>query len=216
MTYSSVDALLQHYVDQHILPLHDHYDEAHRRDHIETVIENSMALAKHYPVDFNMVYAIAAYHDTGICKGREQHHLVSGQIVRNDTQLRQWFDAEQIETMAQAVEDHRASSQQEPRSIYGKIVAEADRDIDSEKIALRTLQYGWKHYPQLSQEEQWQRMVDHLEEKYSEKGYLKLWLPESPNAQRLEALRRLIKDHVALRVLFERLQRPQQESGADD
>ncbi len=212
MNYPNVDTALQQYVAQHILPLHDHYDEAHQRSHIETVISNSMALAQHYDVNPDMVYAIAAYHDTGICEGRERHHLVSGRIVRNDVQLQQWFNAEQIETMAQAVEDHRASSQQEPRSIYGKIVAEADRDIDSEKIVLRTLQYGWDHYPDLGKEAQWQRMVDHLEEKYSENGYLRLWLPESPNAQRLEELRQLIKDRVALRALFERLQRPQQES----
>lgn len=212
MNYLNVDIALQQYVAQHILPLHDHYDEAHQRSHIETVISNSMALAQHYDVNPDMVYAIAAYHDTGICEGRERHHLVSGRIIRNDVQLQQWFNAEQIETMAQAVEDHRASSQQEPRSIYGKIVAEADRDIDSEKIVLRTLQYGWDHYPDLGKEAQWQRMVDHLEEKYSENGYLRLWLPESPNAQRLEELRQLIKDRVALRALFERLQRPQQES----
>ena len=212
MNYLNVDTALQQYVAQHILPLHDHYDEAHQRSHIETVISNSMALAQHYDVNPDMVYAIAAYHDTGICEGRERHHLVSGRIIRNDVQLQQWFNAEQIETMAQAVEDHRASSQQEPRSIYGKIVAEADRDIDSEKIVLRTLQYGWDHYPDLGKEAQWQRMVDHLEEKYSENGYLRLWLPESPNAQRLEELRQLIKDRVALRALFERLQRPQQES----
>ena len=205
MNYLNVDTALQQYVAQHILPLHDHYDEAHQRSHIETVISNSMAMAQHYDVNPDMVYAIAAYHDTGICEGRERHHLVSGRIVRNDVQLQQWFNAEQTETMAQAVEDHRASSQQEPRSIYGKIVAEADRDIDSEKIVLRTLQYGWDHYPDLGKEEQWQRMVDHLEEKYSENGYLRLWLPESPNAQRLEELRQLIKDRVALRALFERL-----------
>lgn len=212
MIYSNVDTSLQHFVEQQILPLHDHYDEAHRRAHIETVIANSMELAKHYEVNPDMVYAIAAYHDTGICEGRERHHLVSGRIVRSDTRLRQWFDVQQIETMAQAVEDHRASSQQEPRSIYGKVVAEADRDIDSEKIVLRTLQYGWEHYPQLDREAQWERMVAHLEEKYSEKGYLRLWLPESPNAHRLKELRQLIKDRVALRALFERLQRPQQES----
>ena len=212
MNYPNVDTALQQYVVQHILPLHDHYDEAHQRSHIETVISNSMALAQHYDVNPDMVYAIAAYHDTGICEGRERHHLVSGRIVRNDVQLQQWFNAEQIETMAQAVEDHRASSQQEPRSIYGKIVAEADRDIDSEKIVLRTLQYGWDHYPDLGKEAQWERMVEHLEEKYSERGYLHLWLPESPNTQRLEELRQLIKDRVALRALFERLQRPQQES----
>lgn len=210
MNYSSVDTSLQHFVAQHILPLYDNFDEAHRRDHVEAVIANSMDLAQHYDVEPNMVYAIAAYHDIGISEGRERHHLVSGQRIRQSAFLRQWFNNDQIETMAQAAEDHRASAEHAPRSIYGRIVAEADRDIDSEKIVLRTLQYGWSHYPELDLEGQWQRMVEHLEEKYAEGGYLKLWIPESDNAARLKALRSLIADRTALRQLFERLQRPEQ------
>jgi uncharacterized protein len=41
--------------------------------------------------------------------------------------------------MKEAVEDHRASSSRQPRSIYGKIVAEADRDIDTHEIFLRAI-----------------------------------------------------------------------------
>ena len=91
-----------------------------------------------------MVYAIAAYHDTGLCEGRDTHHLVSGRIIREDKKLREWFNEGQIETMAQAAEDHRASSGHEPRSIYGKIVAEADRLISPEKVIRRTIQFGLK------------------------------------------------------------------------
>lgn len=210
MNYPAVDPSLQQYVEQHVLPLYDHFDEAHRRDHVESVIANSMALAQHYDVDPDMVYTIAAYHDVGMSGGRERHHIVSGQHIRQSSALRQWFNADQIETLAQAVEDHRASANHAPRSIYGKIVAEADRDIDSEKIVLRTLQYGWKHYPDLDKEGQWHRMVTHLEEKYGRHGYLRLWLSESDNVQRLEALRTLIEDRTALRALFEQLQSPQQ------
>ena len=121
------------YIEQEILPRYDHFDAAHQRNHADEVIDRSLALAKHYDVDENMVYTIAAYHDTGLCEGRDTHHLVSGRIIREDKKLRDWFDEDQIETMAQAAEDHRASSGHEPRSIYGKIVAEADRLISPEK-----------------------------------------------------------------------------------
>lgn len=104
--------------------------------------------------------------------------------------------------MAQAVEDHRASSDHEPRSIYGKIVAEADCFIESEKVIERTVQYGLDHYPELDKEGHWQRTLDHLHEKYAQGGYLKLWFPESPNVQRLEALREIIKDKLKLLLLF--------------
>ena len=190
------------YIQQEILPRYDHFDAAHQRNHAEEVIERSLALAKHYDVDENMVYAIAAYHDTGLCEGRDTHHLVSGRIIREDSKLREWFDEEQIETMAQAAEDHRASNDHEPRSIYGKIVAEADRLITPEKVIRRTIQFTQDHFPEYDKEQQYQRFREHLLEKYSDTGYLRLWIPESDNATRLEELRIIIRDEEKMRNAF--------------
>lgn len=196
---------MKKYIEENIIPLYDSFDAAHRRDHVRYVIDQSLSLARHYDVDQDMVYAIAAYHDTGLAVDRKTHHLESGRIVRGDTNLRQWFSPVQIEVMAQAVEDHRASSDHEPRSIYGKIVAEADRQIDVETVIRRTVQYGLSHYPELDREGHWKRTLEHLNEKYAEGGYLKLWIPESPNAEGLEALRELIRNTPALRLCFDRI-----------
>ena len=193
------------YIEQEILPRYEHFDAAHQRNHAEEVIERSLALAEHYDVNENMVYAIAAYHDTGLCDGRDTHHLVSERIIREDMKLREWFDETQIETMAQAAEDHRASSGHEPRSIYGKIVAEADRLISPEKVIRRTIQFGLDHHPELDKEGQYQRFREHLLEKYSDTGYLRLWIPESDNAVRLEELRKIIRDENKMREAFEQL-----------
>lgn len=193
------------YIEQEILPRYEHFDAAHQRNHAEEVIERSLALAEHYDVNENMVYAIAAYHDTGLCDGRDTHHLVSGRIIREDMKLREWFDETQIETMAQAAEDHRASSGHEPRSIYGKIVAEADRLISPEKVIRRTIQFGIDHHPELDKEGQYQRFREHLLEKYSDTGYLRLWIPESDNAVRLEELRKIIHNENKMREAFEQL-----------
>ena len=198
-----VSPTLTEYIERDILPRYDHFDAAHQRDHAEEVIKRSMALAEHYDVIINMVYAIAAYHDTGLCEGREIHHIASGRIIREDKKLREWFSEEQIETMAQAAEDHRASSNHEPRSIYGKIVAEADRLILPEKVIQRTIQYTRDHFPDYDKEQQYQRFREHMMEKYSDTGYLKLWIPESDNAVRLEELRKTIRDEKALRAAFE-------------
>lgn len=192
------------YVEQEILPRYDHFDAAHQRNHADEVIERSLALAKHYEVNNDMVYTIAAYHDTGLCEGRDTHHLVSGRIIREDKKLRDWFTEDQIETMAQAAEDHRASSGHEPRSIYGKIVAEADRLISPEKVIRRTIQFTQDHFPDYDKEQQFQRFREHLMEKYSDTGYLKLWLPESENAPRLEELRKIIRDEHKMREAFEK------------
>ncbi|MBQ9661067.1 MAG: HD domain-containing protein [Bacteroidales bacterium] len=194
---------LQAYVEAEILPRYDAFDKAHRRPHVERVIRDALALADHYPVDRNMIYAAAAWHDTGLREGRATHHLASGRIIREDPMLPRWFSAEQVETVAQAAEDHRASLDHEPRSIYGRIIAEADRQIEPETIVRRTVQYGLGHYPELGREEHWQRTLDHLHEKYAAGGYLQLWIPESPNAAQLADLRGLIADETRLRALFE-------------
>lgn len=193
---------LKAYIESEILPRYDHFDAAHRRDHADLVISQSLELARQNSADEQMAYVIAAYHDTGLCEGRDQHHIVSGRIIREDKNLLRWFSLEQIETMAQAAEDHRASSDHAPRSLYGRIVAEADRYIEAESIIRRTIQFGFDHYPQLSREEHYQRMVAHLKEKYGYGGYLHLWFADSSNALRLEQLRKIIADEAQLRAYF--------------
>ena len=125
--------------------------------------------------------------------------------MRSDKRLREWFTEEEMEVMAQAVEDHRASNDHAPRSIYGRIVAEADRLIEPMQILRRTVQYGLSHYPELSKEQHYLRYCEHLQEKYAEGGYLKLWIPESENASQLKALRCIIDDEVQRRAAFERI-----------
>lgn len=196
---------LHSYVEAEILPRYDAFDKAHRRPHAERVIRDALALAAYYPVDHEMVYVAAAFHDTGLCEDRATHHLVSGRIIREDPMLPHWFSPEQVEIIAQAAEDHRASLDHDPRSIYGRIIAEADRQIEPETIVRRTVQYGLAHYPSPERETHWQRTLEHLHEKYAAGGYLKLWIPESPNAEKLGQLRALISDEQRLRLLFDKI-----------
>jgi uncharacterized protein len=201
---------LQQYVEREILPRYDHHDAAHRRDHVDTVISQSLAIVRQLNqqgagLSEDMAYVIAAYHDTGLCEGREHHHEVSARIIRADRELRRWFSEEQVAMMADAAEDHRASAKHAPRTIYGRIVAEADRVIVPETIIRRTIQYGLEHYPALDVEGHYARTVEHLREKYGEGGYLRLWFPESPNAARLAELRRIIAAPTRLRALFDTL-----------
>ena len=186
------------YIETEILPRYDAFDKAHNRKHAITVLIKSLQLAQHYDVSTAMVYTIAAYHDTGLCEGREQNHTASAQIIRNDRRLKELFTADEIEIMAEAVEDHRASGSKQPRSIYGKIVAEADRIIDSRTIMKRTIQYGLAHYPSLTATEHIERAIAHIKEKYGEGGYLRLWIPESDNAARLQDFRALINNEAQL------------------
>lgn len=196
---------LREYIQDRIIPQYVNFDKAHQINHAEKVIDESLKLASYYDVDVSMVYVIAAYHDLGLCEGREFHHIVSGRILLEDGTLRHWFTDEQLLQMKEAIEDHRASNKQAPRSIYGKIVAEADRIIDPEVTLRRTVQYGLSHYPEMDKEQQYKRFREHLTNKYEEGGYLKLWIPQSDNAGRLAELRQLIADAKRLCRVFNKI-----------
>lgn len=200
-------AELEKYIYTEIVPKYAAFDDAHKEDHALTVINQALHLAEGCQghVDKAVLLAAAACHDLGLINGRDRHHLDSGIIIREDKRLREWFCDEEIETIAQAAEDHRASGEGEPRSIYGKIVAEADRVIDGETIIRRTVQFGFKHYPGLDRDGHIARAISHLHEKYGRGGYLKLWIPWSDNAARLAELQDLIADDKALRAEVERI-----------
>ena len=195
------ELLLDVYLQQEILPQYDAFDGGHKRDHAETVIRESLKLARAYKADETMAYVIAAYHDLGLRFDRERHHIHSGELLMADEKLRQWFTEEQLLTMRDAVEDHRASGKNPPRTIYGAIVAEADRQIDPLTVVHRTMAYSRKLYPNGDFETLYQRSLEHLHEKYAEGGYLKLWLNSERNVQGLKELRAIIGDEAQLRAL---------------
>lgn len=87
---------LRVYVRQSVIPQYANFDKAHQVDHVEKVIEESLKLAVYYDVDYSMVYVIAAFHDLGLCEGREFHHIVSGRILMADETLRYWFTEVQL------------------------------------------------------------------------------------------------------------------------
>lgn len=209
---SPVRPSLARYVEDNILPKYDCFDKGHMRDHAIYVISEGLRLAGYYDVNPEIVFAACACHDLGLREDRKTHHLVSGRIIREELPLSEWFSAGEIESIACAAEDHRASLDHDPRSLCGRIVAEADRQIIPETVIRRTVQYGLAHCaspactdPCEEKEFHWQRTLAHLREKYGDGGYLKLWIPESPNAARLEKLRSIIRNEEELRVLFERI-----------
>ena len=185
---NNVSLDLMEFIEQKILPRYAEFDKAHNLAHANGVIRRSLEIARRAGADLNMAYAIAAYHDLGL-----------------DARLKRWFSIDQLKVMKEAVEDHRASASHAPRSIYGKIVAEADRDLEPISVFRRTVQFGLSHYPEKSKEEHWLRFMGHMDEKYSNHGYIRLWMPNSPNEEKLNEIRRLISQPQELRKIFDRL-----------
>lgn len=193
------------FVEQQILPRYNAFGRSHGLGHVQRVIKSSLQLASMIGADLNMSYVIAAYHDLGMEGPRAIHHITSGKILLTDVRLRKWFSAEQIKIMKEAVEDHRASASREPRSIYGKIVAEADRDLEPEVVFTRAILFGIEHNPELNKEGQWARFNHHMEEKYSTNGYMRLWIPGSPNEKKLREVRETIANKKQLREVFDKI-----------
>lgn len=196
---------IKNYIEIMIITKYADFDKGHNLEHVKTVIDESLNLAKSCGVNLDYAYVIAAYHDLGLCDGREFHHITSGKILEADMTLQQWFSPDEIKLMKEAVEDHRASSKNPPRSIYGKIVAEADRDINPLKIIKRTIQYSIAHSPSPDKEHHWNNLLNHMAEKYAEGGYMKLWFENSKNSERLKELRKIIANQNNLRNIFLKL-----------
>lgn len=208
---NNVSLDLMEFIEKNILPRYATFDKAHNMEHVTNIVRRSLEIARKMGADIDMAYTIAAYHDLGLEGPRAIHHITGGKILASDARLKKWFSADKIKIMKEAVEDHRASASHAPRSIYGKIVAEADRDLTPETVFRRTIQFGIANYPELEKDGQWNRFCEHLENKYSQNGYIKLWIPGSPNEKNLKEIRTLIENKTMLREVFERIYSEEKE-----
>ena len=191
----SINKELAQYIENEIFPLYRRNEEGHGINHIKTVIKRSLKFAKEYDSDLDMAYAIAAYHDIGHYIDRKRHEIISAEIFMKDEKIKKWFTNEQINIMKEAIEDHRASSDHKPRSIYGMIVSTADRTImDTDNSIRRAYSYGKKHYAGISEEEQIERVYQHLSEKYGENGYAKVYLKDEEYDEAIKKLREALVD----------------------
>ncbi len=186
---------LVNYIEDEIFPLYNRNEEGHGINHIKTVIKRSLELAQNYDVNIDMVYTIAAYHDLGHYIDRKTHEIISAEMFMQDQNIKTWFTDEQRNIIKEAIEDHRASSNHKPRSIYGMIVSTADRTIiDIDNTIKRTYSYGMKNYPELTREQQIERIYEHLTEKYGENGYAKIYLEDKEFQEGLQKLRQALSN----------------------
>lgn len=166
-----ISVKVRKYIETNILPQYENLS-GHAGGHIAQVIQRSLEFAKQAPgVNLDMVYIIAAYHDLGRLVDNETHNIESAKMMRADKFLKENFSAEEVETMAEAVEDHRASLGREPRSIYGKIVSSADRNSTVESMLERAYDYNKLLHPDYSEDKIIEDVRVHIREKYAPDGY---------------------------------------------
>lgn len=186
------------YVRSNIFPVYERDNSGHGIDHIKQVIDRSFEIMKENELDLdrNMVYTIAAYHDIGHQADPKTHEKISAKMFCEDNEIKKWFTKEQISTIKDAIEDHRASCKREPRNIYGKLVSTADRTIlDIDEYIRRTYLYGLKNNSELkTEEDRLNRVYEHLSEKYGENGYARICLPDEKLEISLQKIRRALKN----------------------
>ena len=187
------------YIENEILPQYNGIG-GHTDSHIREVMSRSLNFAKQAPgVNIDMVVLIAAFHDLGRLVDQETHNIESGKMVRADKFLKKHFSDTEIEIMAEAVEDHRASLGREPRSIYGKIVSSADRNTDIDKMLGRVYDYHRHLYPDMEENQLIEESRVHLRAKYSPDGYAahKMYFDDPNYSKMLVRVEEITRDHEA-------------------
>ena len=192
----NINLELKKYVEEKVLPEYSKNEPAHSIDHIKYVINRSFDLVKENKLDVNldMVYVIAAYHDIGHHIDSKKHEIISAEIMFKDENLKKFFSDDERVIIKEAIEDHRASAKEDPRSIYGKIVSSADRNNTVEKCLRRTYTYGKKLDPEATDEELFLRAYDVLVKKFGENGYAKFFFKDKVYESFLKELRTLLKN----------------------
>jgi uncharacterized protein len=187
---------LKNYIENNIFPEYEKNEKGHGIDHIRYVIERSFQLVKENKLDVNpdMVYTIAAYHDIGHHIDSKTHEIISADIMSKDENLSRFFNDDELVVIKEAIEDHRASAKDDPRSIYGRIVSSADRNNKVEDCLRRTYTYGKKLNPAATDEELFLRAYDVLVNKFGEDGYAKFYFKDTQYEDFLRKLRELLRN----------------------
>lgn len=186
---------LKKYIEENIFPEYAKNDLGHNIKHIQYVIDRSFKFADTVPnVNYDIVYTVAAYHDIGHHIDSKRHEIVSGEIMSKDENLKRFFSADELKIIREAIEDHRASADHEPRSIYGKIVSTADRNNTVEACLKRSYTYGKKLNPEATDDELFDRAYEHLKIKFGENGYAKFFFKDDVYEKFLKDIRDLLSD----------------------
>lgn len=193
-----VNKELKEYLDLNILPKYNLLDLAHGVDHVLKVIDESFDIANDYNLNPDMIYTIAIFHDVGLIVNRKDHHTIGGMMLYEDEFINKYFNSDSITIMKEAVEDHRASTKNPPRTIYGKIIAQADKADNMDNVIKRCFLFDISNNGSKTFNESFKHVKHHLHDKYGVNGYLKVFLETKSVNKMLTDIRELLTDDSKL------------------
>ena len=199
------------YIESNIKPKYAEFDTIHDVDHFYYVVNNCIDYTKQllengFELDIDMSYTIGAYHDLGLIQGEDMHTKYSADILREDKKLKEFFNECDIETMAIAIEDHASLLDREPRNIYGKLIADAERNNTIKNVFTRPIIQSLENDEKdLSKTKRVNKIIKYVEGKFGVNGYVKFWLGIPDVAKELKSLRELLEDRQKCRNFVNKL-----------
>jgi uncharacterized protein len=186
------------FIEENIFPEYDKNDGGHNLAHILEVIRRSFALNDTFKLglDHNMIYAIAACHDWGKYEDHETHNIIAARNFMSTEGFKQFFTNEEMQTIKEAIEDHRSSKEDEPRSTYGKLISSADRNTRIEIVFIRSFFVAHERMPETNIEEYLDYTIKRLSKKYSEENPENMFYEDEIYKTFIKDMRDLLKNEI--------------------
>lgn len=199
---SGVNPDLRAYVEAEIFPCYEKFF-SHGIKHIHHVIGNALMLAEFYHKDFDIAYTAAACHDLGLKIDRAHHETASGEIIAENKKLLDFFSPAEVQVIREAAEDHRGSRKTPPRSFYGRIISDSDRDFDLETLAWRMIATSTKNYTNLTTcEQHFDRCYEYMSGRITQNGHFNLWTNNPILIERREKFEQEFLDRDYCRKIY--------------
>ena len=168
---NKINVNLKEYIDTNIMPKYSLNDKGHNKDHINFVLKRAFEISNNYDINYDILYTSISYHDIACHLNREKHEILSAEIAYNDEFLKQFFSKEELEIIKEAIEDPRASSNNIPRNIYGKILSSADRKVSVKTYLISSLFFGEPDISKVDMEKAIEQSYNHAIKKFGKNGY---------------------------------------------
>ena len=190
-----VDEELKKYIEENVFPKYDLNDKGHGIIHILEVIRRSFALNEtlRLGLDKNMIYAIAACHDLGKYINSDIHEKIAADMFIKDENMKRFFTDDQRVAIKEAIEDHRSSKKDNPRTKYGELISSADRNTRIEIVFIRSFFVAHERMPDMNIEDYLDFTFKRLSKRYGEENPENMFLEDETYRVFLKDMRELLK-----------------------
>lgn len=195
--YKNINKDLAKYINEKIFPEYSKNDKGHGLLHILEVIRRSFELKESLKLDYldnNIIYTIASCHDNGKYIDHKTHEKIAAKLFYENNDFKMFFTDEQRKIIKEAIEDHRSSFEDEPRSDYGKLISSADRNSTIDIVFIRSFFVGQDRTPDLTVEEFLNFTLNRLKKRYSKENSENMFFEDKIYTQFLYDMRILLNN----------------------